>query len=100
MKVYLETDKGEKVERVWDVHGVLWGLLMPPPDASYPLLACVDPYGRTVFNRLQMQPFLEEWGRLAAGARDELETKTLSLITNLAERCRETQNYYLVFVGE
>ena len=100
MKVYLETDKGEKAELVLDVHGVLWGLLMPPPDDSYPLLAFVDPYGRTLFNRLQMNAFLAEWTRLTGTASAGTEIKTLNLIKGLAERCKDTAKHFLVFVGD
>src|ERR1700755_1668337 len=54
--VKLEDDLGERSEWVI-MHGVI-------PDheiAEFPLLSCIDPFGKTVFNHLQAEIFLVEW---------------------------------------
>jgi len=63
--VKLEDDLGERSEWV-----MLHGIVPANPDGAYPLLSGIDPFGKTVFNHLQM-----------------------------AETCREDRDLYLRFVG-
>jgi hypothetical protein len=42
--------------------GRFLALLLPPlDDDAHPMLALIDPYGDTIFNRIQMTRFLREW---------------------------------------
>jgi hypothetical protein len=66
--VKLEDDLGEHSEWVL-VHGVV----PAREDRAFPFLRCVDCYGRTVFNHLQMESFLEEWERVRDRARDDTQ---------------------------
>ena len=51
-------------------------LLREHGDPTHPMLASIDFYGDTVFNRMQMDRFLEEWAEVSAKA-NALEEKVL-----------------------
>jgi hypothetical protein len=52
----------------------------------YPILGHVDPYGRTIYNRLQMQTLVEELDRIRAAGSD-LDAERLAVIDGLRELC-------------
>jgi len=92
--VKLEDDLGERSDWVM-VHGVIPGR----EELDFPLLRCVDPYGKTVFNHLQMEPFLSEWERLRDRAEDDSQKDAWAKVKELAETCRSDRDLYLRFVG-
>jgi len=92
--VKLEDDLGERSDWVM-VHGVVPGR----EELDFPLLRCVDPYGKTVFNHLQMESFLSEWERLRDRAEDDSQKEAWSKVKELAETCRSDRDLYLRFVG-
>lgn len=92
--VKLEDDLGERSEWVL-LHGVIPVL----EERDFPLLRCVDPFGKTVFNHLQMEPFLEEWRRVEARARDESQREAWRKVKEMAETCGADRDLYLRFVG-
>jgi hypothetical protein len=57
--VKLEDDLGERSEWV-----MLHGLVPTAERGDFLLLSGVDPFGKTVFNHLQMEAFLAEWDRI------------------------------------
>lgn len=63
-------------------------------DESYPLLRFIDPYGDTVFNRMEMQQFLREWRRLSTLARTPDQTGIVRRIERMARRCQEEPHTY------
>lgn len=92
--VKLEDDLGERSE--W----VLLHALIPSRDEhDFPLLRCIDLYGNTVFNHLQMESFLEEWERLRDRAHDDTQRDAWQKIKDLAIACREDRDLSLRFVG-
>ncbi len=92
--VKLEDDLGERSEWVM-LHGVV-----PASDpAAFPLLGGIDPFGKTVFNHLQMEAFLKEWDRVKDRARDDSELEAWHKVTQMAETCRHDRDLYLRFVG-
>ena len=56
--VKLEDDLGERSEWV-----MLHGVIPANDERDFPVLRCIDPFGKTVFNHLQMSVFLAEWER-------------------------------------
>ena len=64
--VKLEDDLGERGDWV-----MLHSVVPSRDEHDFPLLSGIDPYGKTVFNHLQMERFLEEWQRVRDRARDE-----------------------------
>ncbi|MGA2355021.1 MAG: hypothetical protein ABSG02_11015 [Terriglobales bacterium] len=92
--VKLEDDLGERGEWVM-VHG-----LVPAAErADFLLLSGIDPFGKTVFNHLQMETFLTEWDRVKDRVRDEAQLEAWQKVKQMAETCRQDRDLYLRFVG-
>ena len=91
--VKLEDDLGERSEWVM-LHGVI-----PGNQPALPLLSGIDPFGKTVFNHLQMEVFLREWDHVKDRARDESQIEAWQQIRQMAEACRHDRDLYLRFVG-
>lgn len=92
--VKLEDDLGEHNEWVM-LHGVL-------PAASQPdfhLLSGIDPFGKTLFNHLQMEAFLKEWDRAKDRVHDDSQREAWEKVKQMAESCRHDRDLYLRFVG-
>jgi hypothetical protein len=64
--IALQTESGEQIELVADEKNLFERLLGSPDANACPMLASIDRYGDTVFNRLQMDRFLSEWKTLWA----------------------------------
>ena len=92
--VKLEDDLGEQSDWVM-LHGVIPGR----DQRDYPVLRCVDPYGKTVFNHLQIETFLDEWERVRERATDDPQKESWQKIKEMAETCRQDRDLYLRFVG-
>jgi hypothetical protein len=60
----------------------------------------IDPYGDTVFNRMQIPKFLEEWMILSSEASTDIERRTMDDVRALAEFCLEKPHRYLRFCGD
>jgi hypothetical protein len=97
LSVFLETEQGKTLGVVADEQNTLHRLLRTH-DKS-PILGVVDWYGDTIFNHLQMQQFLDEWGKLEQDARLE-DRALLSKIRDLAVQCQNGVHLYLKFVGD
>jgi hypothetical protein len=63
------------------------------------LLSGIDPFGKTVFNHLQMEAFLKEWDRAKDRVRDESQLEAWQKVKQMAETCRHDRDLYLRFVG-
>jgi len=92
--IKLEDDLGERSDWV-----MLHGVVPARDERDFPLLRCIDPYGKTVFNHLQMEPFLAEWERLRDRAEDDSQKDAWAKVKELAEACRSDRDLYLRFVG-
>jgi hypothetical protein len=92
--VKLEDQQGERGE--WAMlHGVIPG----HEEKEFPVLRGVDPYGTTIFNHLQMEPFLEEWDRVRPRATDENQKEAWSKVKEMAAACQSDRDLSLKFVG-
>ncbi len=100
MQVALETERGEQLEVIVDWDCILDRALPSCYDESYPFLRHIDPYGDTVFNRLQMDSFLAEWKRLGETLQAAEERDLLGEIERLANQCQRQPHSYLKFYGE
>ena len=92
--VKLEDDLGERSEWV-----MLHGIIPANADVAYPLLSGIDPFGKTVFNHLQAEAFLEEWERVKDRAKDESQREAWQKVKEMAETCKSDRDLYLRFVG-
>jgi hypothetical protein len=92
--VKLEDDLGERGDWV-----MLHGVVPTREERSFPFLRGIDPFGKTVFNHLQMESFLEEWERVRDRATDEPQAESWQKIKEMAENCKADRDLYLRFVG-
>ena len=92
--VKLEDELGERSEWV-----LLHGVIPSFEDRTFPTLRCIDPFGKTVFNHLQMQSFLEEWHGVKDRARDETQREAWEKVKQMAETCGQDRDLFLRFVG-
>lgn len=101
LEIRLQDEFGGQIESVIDPMNLL-PVLLPNDGESdgYPLLAGIDLYGDTIFNRLQIPRFLNEWARVASKAGTEQDLKLVSEIDRLARRCAENVHWYLKFIGD
>ncbi len=92
--VKLEDDLGEHGEWV-----MLHAAIPSNTEGSYPLLGGIDPFGKTVFNHLQMPEFLREWELIKDRLKDESQLEAWQRVKEMADICRQDRDLYLRFVG-
>jgi hypothetical protein len=101
LDIELRDEFGGRVEGIGDPKNLLAGLLpQAEKSGAYPMLAGIDPYGDTVFNRIQMPRFLFEWVDVVAGARSEEDRELVLEIARMARRCAAEVHTYLKFIGD
>lgn len=98
--IFLQDENGKPLTQVNGDPHLLDSLLLEAHDAPFHTLRFIDPYGDTVFNRLQMNEFLAEWDILMARARSLEEREVLAEVGVLASLCREQPHLYLKFCGD
>jgi hypothetical protein len=99
--IELQSEFGERHEFLADESNLLGRKLLGYPDPrEFPMLASIDYYGNTTFNRMQIERFLEEWETLFAKATTPEEFALLDAVRRLGQRTRETVHQYLVFIGD
>ena len=96
----LQTEQGESLAEVRDERGTLSDLIPPIADESFHCLRFIDLYGDTVFNRLQMPRFLDEWHRIREGVSEREPARIAEQIEALARQCQDGVHLYLKFYGD
>jgi hypothetical protein len=98
----LLTDERGKIEaEVLDPLNRLSKLFIAIPELqSMCRIPYIDPYGDTVFDRLQVGRFLEEWVQVVNLASSADEKVQVTAIRALAIRCRDSAHLYLKFIGD
>lgn len=74
--------------------------LIPFDDPASPMWRHIDPYGDTVFNRLQMPDFINELDGLRSAAEEGPESRGLDRLRIIAERCRTEVHLFVRFIGD
>jgi hypothetical protein len=97
--INLQTERGEPIDSITDTFNALHRII-PKGDPDLVLIDCIDWYGDTTFNHLQMARFIAEWGRVLDGAIKEGATALHSKIEEMAKRCETESRLYLRFVGD
>jgi hypothetical protein len=98
--ITLQDELGAEVDSVVDPKNFLGKLLPEHDDAAHPMLASIDFYGDTVFNRMQMDRFLAEWADVAAKSAAPEEEALVSAVGELARSCQNGVHLYLKFIGD
>ena len=98
-RIALETERGVAIEDIIDPNNYLHRLLPSFDDTSFQWLRYIDWYADTVFNGMQIVPFLEEWRRLYSRAVSDEDYDILRKVEALALKIQE-EPYYLKFYGD
>jgi hypothetical protein len=98
--VALRGDAGDQIDLVADHKDLLPRLLERLDENAFPMLAYIDRYGDTVFNRLQLPRFLAEWQTLSSRAVSDEEKILLDAIRLLAEKAVRGVHLYVAFIGD
>jgi hypothetical protein len=100
MKIFLEGEKGDQIDNISDVHRLLLRLIKESDVSNTCCLRFIDPYGHTVFNRLQMPQLLLELGELHRFANRPDQNKLLSEVEDLAQQCAKEVHLYIKIYGD
>lgn len=100
LNVIVESEEREVLEQVADPTNILHRSLLRIPEDQSRITRYIDWYGETVFNRLQMEPFLQEWRTLLHTSVDEEERTLLETVERFAVRIEEDVHLYLRFTGD
>jgi len=99
--IRVESERGEvRSPEVSDQEFALNLLLPRLSDHSFACLRFIDPYGQTVFNRMQIATFLEEVGRIRQTEQSPEALRLLDSIDLLAIQVRDGVHLYLKFYGD
>ncbi|MEK7424181.1 MAG: hypothetical protein AAB131_10115 [Actinomycetota bacterium] len=99
MHVVVEDERGKVVEELTGSADGLNDLLARCSGEEFVLLPFVDPYGDTVFNRLQIPSLIRELRRLRETTTPR-ELDLLDRLDRLVNRCQEDVHLYLRFLGD
>src|ERR1700676_1993700 len=80
--VKLEDDLGERSEWV-----MLHGVVPATSHDDFLLLSGIDPFGKTVSNHLQFEPFLKGWYRAKDRVRDDAQLEAWQKVKQRAQTC-------------
>ena len=98
--LYRKGENGEVLESLADSAGILARLIdQARKNGESSLLKYVDPYGDTLFNRLQVPGFVEECRRLLALTSSPEEAEFIRHVIAIGERADEQIDYVLL-VGD
>lgn len=100
LEIRLQDEWGQPLESVADPKNYLGKLLPRNDDDNYPMLAGIDSYGDTLFNRMQMRWFLSEWTTVSSNVHTLEERSLVSQIEAMARRVRDEVHLYLKFIGD
>jgi hypothetical protein len=97
--ITLQDERGTPEEKICDTMNLLHRLLTPY-QGKESVLAEIDWYGNTIFNRMQIPRFLSAWQVLSQQAQTPEEATLVGEIRKLAERCESEVHLYLKFIGD
>lgn len=100
LSIRLEDERGEQLEGVIDPHQILLDLINAGNVINTCCLRFIDPYGDTVFNRVQMAQFMKELGELDKFAKNSDQLNLLSRIKELTQRCSQQPHLYIKIYGD
>lgn len=78
---------------------MLHRILFDTPDDTR-VIRYIDPYGDTVFNRLQIADLLADWADLGSTDRSLEEVELLDAVAAMVRECAAEPGRYLRFVGD
>jgi hypothetical protein len=99
LTITLETETNEILTTISD-YGLLERYLPKVTDKDYYCLRYIDSLGITVFNRLQMDDFIEEMKIIQDKSENPQTTDIIDNIIKLANKSKSKPHLYLKFYGD
>lgn len=96
----VERESGDAIDSLGDPHNILHRVLPEQADQTFRHLNCIDWYGNTIFNRIQIPEVRRELQRLAAGLNDGAELALIEQLDALAAQALSGVHLYLKFYGD
>jgi hypothetical protein len=96
----LEGERGARYAEVVDYQGDLSRLIVRWTDPLSICLRFIDPYGHTIFNRLQMEQFISELTAIRVLLEHPLAQQTLDQVLALCLECQTRPHRYIVMYGD
>jgi hypothetical protein len=100
LNVAIQDEHGKQQQIILDESNLIGPLLGYPEFLQSPMVASIDRYGDTIFNRIQMDQFLIEWSELTKRASTTDERILVTCVKELAEMVRDSVHLYLIFIGD
>lgn len=97
--IRVETETGSPLDEAADSNEVILARVEKLDGGGLALAHFIDPWGNTVFNRLQIPALLHDLDLLALGAPEE-DRSVINHIRRLARRTLEEPHLYLKFYGD
>jgi hypothetical protein len=98
--IALTDEKGNEIAAVAGDTHLLDAPLASLDGEKYQCVRFIDPYGDTIFNRLQMPRLLVEWHAVDAAVTDPAARSVSQQIRGLIERGSREPHLYLRFYGD
>jgi len=100
LNIELQTEKGKRIDNAIDIHNFLIHLADKAQIENSCCLRFVDPYGNTIFNRIQLIQFVKEINALLHVAENPEQKEVLFHIKSLAERGQQEPHLYIKIIGD
>lgn len=97
--LYLQDESGQIIESLLDPASLLSRLVLEAGTGNSHFVGYIDPYGDTIFNRLQMPQLIEELN-IAANRTAPVVAQHIREVLRLAVKCRDAVHLYLKFCGD
>ncbi len=97
IRVVVQDEKGNEFGEAVDVAS---DLLAHPGDPRFSCLRFVDPYGDTVFNRMQLVHLLEDVRLVRGSDYGTQHTAAIDKVESLIELCQAEPHSYLKLIGD
>jgi hypothetical protein len=100
LRIRLEGERGEQYDTISDTHHLFWRLMQESAVKDTSCLRFIDPYGNTVFNRLQMPQLLKELADLHDFVNGTEQVEFLSKVEEFVQRCAREPHLYIKIYGD
>jgi len=97
--IVLEEESGKHIETVEDVSNAVLHAIAENNGAAMPFARTIDPYGDTVFNRLQAPLLRRELEMLLPNTTSET-ARLLAQVLTLLQRCEHEVHLYVKWYGD
>jgi hypothetical protein len=97
IRVVVQDENGDKLSQGIDAPN---SLLSRPNDLRFTCLRFVDPYGDTIFNRVQLEPLREDIRFLRETCQSTEHEVVLRGIESLIGQCQAEPHLYLKLIGD